>query len=188
MISPFILVQFSHSVMSNSLQLHGLQHARPPCPSPTPRTCSNSCPSSWWCHPTVSSSVTPFSSCLQSFLASGYSPVSQLFASGESFSFNIIPSNEYSGLISFRIAWFDLAVQGTLKSLLQHHSWKASILWCLAFFIVQLSHRAYNWAISILRVQTLSEDLRYNVNNGNKVHCVPVLKQKNVVGKVIHAF
>ena len=75
-------VQFSCSVMSNSLQLHELQHARPPCPSPTPGACSNSCPSSRWCHPTISPSVIPFSSSLQSFPASESSPVSQLFASG----------------------------------------------------------------------------------------------------------
>ena len=131
--------------MSNSLQPHGLQHTRLPCPSPTPRPCSNSCPSSPWCHPTISSSVVPFSSCLQSFSASGSFPVSQFFASGGqcigSFSFIISPSSEYSGLISFRIDWFDLlAVQGTLKSLLQHHSSKTSILRCSAFFMVQLSH------------------------------------------------
>ena len=64
-------VQVSHSVVSNSLGPHGLQHARPPCPSPTPRACANSCPSSWWCHATISSSAVPFSSCLQSFLVSG---------------------------------------------------------------------------------------------------------------------
>ena len=75
-------VQFSHSVMSDSLRPHGLQHARPPCPLPTPRACSNSCPSSLWCHPTTSSSVIPFSSCLQSFPASGSLPMSQFFASG----------------------------------------------------------------------------------------------------------
>ena len=69
--SRFSSVQFSHSVMSNSSQPHGLQHARLPCPSPTPGACSNSCPSSWWCHPTILSSVIPFSSCLQSFPASG---------------------------------------------------------------------------------------------------------------------
>ena len=74
-------IQFSHSVMSNSLQPHGLQHTRPPCPSPTPRKNSNSCPSSWWCHPTISSSVVPFC-CLQSFPASGSFPMSQFFASG----------------------------------------------------------------------------------------------------------
>ena len=75
-------VQFSRSVMSNSLQSHGLQHIRLPCPSLTPRVCWNSCPSSQWCHPTISSSVTLFSFCLQSFLASGSFTVSQLFASG----------------------------------------------------------------------------------------------------------
>ena len=74
--------QFSHSVVSNSLQPHGLQHARLPCPSPTPRTCSNSCPSSQWCHPAISCSVVPFSSCLQSFPASGSFPMSQFFTSG----------------------------------------------------------------------------------------------------------
>ena len=75
-------LQFGHSVMYNSLPPHGLQHTRLPCPSPTPGACSNSCPSSQWCHPTISSSVVPFSSCLQSFPASGSFPVSQLFASG----------------------------------------------------------------------------------------------------------
>ena len=78
----FQSVQFSCSVMSNSLWPHGLQHARLPCPSPTPRACSNSWLSSQWCHPTISSSVIPFSSCLQSFLASGSFPMSQFFTSG----------------------------------------------------------------------------------------------------------
>ena len=110
-------VQFSRSVMSNSLWPHGLQHARPPYPSPTPGVYSNSCPSSWWWHPTTSSSVVPFSSCLQSFPESGSFPVSHFFASGGQsigvFSFSISPSNEYSGLISFRMDWLDLlAVQG----------------------------------------------------------------------------
>ena len=124
---------------------HGLQHARPPCPS-TPRACSNSCLLSWWCHPAISSSVIPFSSHLQSFPASGSFQMCQFFAScgqsiGASFSFSISASNEYSGLISFRMDWFGLlAVQETLKSLLQHHISKASILWRSAFFIVQLSH------------------------------------------------
>ena len=131
-------LQFSRSVLSNSLRPHGLQHARLPCPSPTPGACSNSCPSSWWCHPTISSSVVPFSSCLQSFPASGSFPVSQFFTSGgPSFSCSISPSNEYSELISFKIDWLDLlAVQGTL----QHHSSKASILWQSALFMVQFSH------------------------------------------------
>jgi len=75
-------IQFSHSVTSDSLQPHGPQHARLPCPSPTPGACSNSRPSSWWCHPTISSSVVPFSSCPQSFPASGSFPMSQFFTSG----------------------------------------------------------------------------------------------------------
>ena len=198
-------VQFSSSVVSNSLWPHGLQHARPPCPSPTPRAYSNACPLSWWCHPTISSSVIPFSSHLQSFPASGSFQMSQFFTSGGqrigvsasasvqfssvaqscltlcdpmdhsilglpvhhqlpefththahwvgdaiqpshpllspsppalnlsqhqdlfkwvsirwpkywSFSFSISPSNEYWGLISFMMDWFDfLAVQGTLQ-------------------------------------------------------------------------
>ena len=92
------LVQFSCSVVSNSLCPHGLQHARPPCPSPTPRAYSNSCPSSWWCHPIISSSVIPFSSCLQSFPASGSFPMSQFFTSsgqsiGVSASASVLPVN-----------------------------------------------------------------------------------------------
>ena len=106
---------------------------------------STSCPLSQWCHPTISSSNVHSSYCLQSFPASGSFHISQLFASGGqsigSFSFSISPSIEYSGLISLRMDWLDLlAVQGTLKSLLQHHSSKASILQCSVFFIVQLSH------------------------------------------------
>ena len=143
-----IIVKFCyccHSVVSDSSQPHGLQHTRLPCPSPTPRSCSNSCPSCRWCHPTVSSSVIPFFSCLQSFPASESFPVSQLFASchqstGASASASVLPMN-YSGLISFRIDWLDLlAVQGTLRSLIQHHSSKVSILQHSTFFIVQLSH------------------------------------------------
>ena len=109
------------------------------------RSLPNPCPLSQWCHPTISSSVIPFSSCPQSFPALGSFLMSQFFVSGGqsigSFSFNISPSYEHPGLISFRMDWLDLlAVQETLKSLLQHHSSKASILWHSAFFIVQLSH------------------------------------------------
>ena len=113
-------IQPSCSVVSDSLWPHGLQHARPPCPSPTPGVYSNSCPLSQWCHPTISSSVSCFSSRLQSFPASGSSPMNQFFASGGQ---NIGASaSAYSGLISFKIDWLDLLVlQGTLKSLLQHH-------------------------------------------------------------------
>ena len=130
----FSSVQFSRSVVSGSLWPHGLQHARPPCPSPSSGACSNSCPLSQWCHPTISSSVVPFSSCPQSFPGSGSFPMTQYFSSdgqnvGASASTSVFPMN-YSGLISFRMEWLDLlAVQGTLKSLLQHHSFKVSILW-----------------------------------------------------------
>ena len=130
--------------MFDSLQPHGLQRSSLPCPLPNSGACTNSCPLSWWCHPTISSSVIPFSSHLQSFPASGSYPMRQLFASGcqsISFSISISPCSENSGLISFRMDWLGLlAVQGTLKSLLQHHSSKASKLRCSAFFIVQLSH------------------------------------------------
>ena len=138
--------QFSGSVTSNSLQPHGLQHSRLPCPLPTPGACSNSCPLSLWCHPTILSSVVPLSSCLQSFPASGSFPRSQLSASGGQSigvlaSGSVLPMNILLGLISFRMDWLDLlVVHGTLKSLLQHHSSKASILWCSTFFKVQLSH------------------------------------------------
>ena len=126
---------FSHSAVSNSLQLHGLKNARLLCPSLSPGVCSDSYPLNWWCHPTISSSVVPFSSCLQSF------PASESFLCIRwpkywSVSFSISPSNKYPGLISFRMDWFDLlAVQETLKSLLQYHSSKASILQCSAFFM-----------------------------------------------------
>ena len=134
----------SHVRLFAACQSHGLKHARPPCPSPIPGAYSNSCPLCQWCHTIISSSVVPFFH-LQSF------PHIRVFSSESAlcirwpkywrFSFNMSPSNEYSGLISFRIDWLDLlTVQRTLKSLLQHHSSKASILQCSAFFIVQLSH------------------------------------------------
>ena len=126
--------------MSYSLWSHGLQHARLLCPS----ACSNSCPLSRWCHTTISSSVIPFSS---TFNLSQHQGLFQWvilhirWPKYWSFSFSISPSNEYSGLISFSTDWLDLlSVQRTLKSLLQHHSSKASILWCLPFFMARLSH------------------------------------------------
>ena len=134
-----------HSVMSNSLWPHELQHARPPGLSPSPGVHPNSRPSSWWCHPAISSSVGPL------FLLPPIPPSIRVFSNEStlrmrwpkywSFSFSIIPSKEHPGLISFRMDWLDLlAVQGTLKSLLQHHSSKASILQRSAFFTVQLLH------------------------------------------------
>ena len=139
-----LLFLFSHSVMSDSLWPRGLKHTRLPCPSPSPRVWSNSCPLRWSCHPTISS-WNPL------LLLSSIFPSMKVFSNESalrirakkhwSFSFSISPSNEYSGLISFRIYWFDLfAVQGTLKSLLQHHSSKASVLQCSAFFMVQFSY------------------------------------------------
>ena len=138
---PSVDIQFSHSIVSNSLWPRELQHSRPPCPSQTPGVHPNP---SRWCHPTISSSVIPFSSCPQSFPASGSFQTSQLFTScgqsiGVSASASVFPW--HPGLISFRMDWLDLlVVQGTLKSLLQYHGSKASILRLSAFFIVQLSH------------------------------------------------
>ena len=110
--------------------------------------CSNSCPLSWWCYRSISFSVTYFSTCLQSFPASEFSSNELAFhirwSKYWSFSFSISPSNEYSGLISLRMDRLDLlTVQGTLKSLLQHHSSKVSILQCSAFFMIQLSYHDY---------------------------------------------
>ena len=138
--------QFSSVQLLSHVYLHpqGLQHARLPCPLTTPRTCSNSCPSSQWCQPTISSSVSPSP---PAFNLSQHQHIFQWVSSSHKVAkvlklqLQHQSSNEHSGLISFRIAWLDLlAVQGTLKSLLQHHSSKASILQCSAFFIVQLSY------------------------------------------------
>ena len=145
-IKGFSSVQFSCSVMSDSLQPHELQHARPPCPSPAPGVHPNPCPLSQWCHPTISSSVIPFSSCPQSFPGSGSFLMSQLFASGGqsirvSASTSVLPMNTQDWFHLGLTGWISLqSLRGTLKSLLQHHSSKASILRHSAFFIVQLSH------------------------------------------------
>ena len=137
-------VQFSRSIVSNYLRPHASQHARPPYTSPTPGVYSNSCPSCRWCHPAISSSTVPFSSApippsIRVF--SNESALRMRWPKYWSFSFSISPSNEHPGLISFRMDWLDLlAVQGTLKSLIQHHNSKASIFRHSAFFTVQLSH------------------------------------------------
>ena len=141
----FSSVQFSHSVMSNFLQPHGLQHARIPCPSPTPGVYPNSCSLSQWCHPTFSFSVIPFSSCLQSFPAWGSFQMSQFFTSGDQSigvlaSVSVLPLNIQDCITLGRTGWISFAAQGTLKSLLQQHSSKASILLGSAFFIVLLSY------------------------------------------------
>ena len=137
-----VSVQFSCSFMSDSLQPHELQYARPPCPSPTPGVYPNPCLLCQRCHPTIL--------CSHLLLLPSIFPSIRVFSNESalclrwpkywSFSFNISPSNEHPGLI-FRMDWLDLlAVQGTLKSLLQHHSSRAPILQHSAFFIVQLSH------------------------------------------------
>ena len=145
-----IFSQFSCSVMSDSLWPHGLQHARPPCPSQTPGAYPNSCPLSQWCHPTISSSVLPFSSHLQSFPASGSFPMSQLFTSGGqstgvSASTSILPMNTQDWFPLGWTSWISLQFKG-LSVLLQHHSSKASILQRSALFIVQLSH-IHTWPL-----------------------------------------
>ena len=128
-------VQFSCSLVSDSLLPHESQHARPPCPSPASGVHPNSCASSQWCHPAISSSVIPFSSCPQWINCSHeVAKVLEFRLQHQSF-------NEHPRLVSFRMDWLDLLeIQGTLKSFLQHHSSKASIFRCSAFFTVQLSH------------------------------------------------
>ena len=134
----YALVQFSHSVMSDSLQPHELQHARPPCPSPAPGVDPNSCPLSWWCHPTISSSVVSFSSCLQSFPASGSLQMNQFFASGGqsigvSASTSILPMNTQDWSLLGWTGWISLQSKGLSrvfsKTTVQKHQ----------FFSAQLS-------------------------------------------------
>ena len=127
-LGPILAYYHSVPVTSDSLWPHGLLHTRLPCPSLSPGVCSNSCPLSWWCYPIISSSATHFSSCPQSFPASGSFPISWLFT-----------------FISFRIDWFDLlAVQGTLRNLVRHNL-KASVLWHSAFFMV--SSHIHTWLL-----------------------------------------
>ena len=139
-----VSVQFSRSVVSDSLLPHESQHARPPCPSPTSGVHSDSRPSSQVMQSSHLILCRPLLLLPQSLPASVFSNESTLcmrWPKYWSFSFSIIPSKEHLGLISFKMYWLDLlAVQGTLKSLLQHHSLKASILWCSASFTVQHSH------------------------------------------------
>ena len=136
--SFFILLLFSHQIVPDSVTLWTVAH-QASCPSLSPGVCPSSCPLNWWCHPTISSRHPLF-------LLPSIFPSIRVFSNELAllirwpkywlFNISISPSNEYSELISFRIDWFDLlAVQGTLKSLLQHHNWKASILWCPAFFM-----------------------------------------------------
>ena len=138
------LLFFSRSVVSDFLRPHGLQHASLPCPSPTPKACSNSCPLSRWCHPTISSSVIPFSSCLQSFPVSGSFQMSQFFASGGqsigvSALASVLPINVQDWSPLDWLVWSPWSPRD-FQDLRQHHSSKTSILWCSAFFTLQLLH------------------------------------------------
>ena len=141
--------------MSDSLWLHELWHTRPPCSSPTPGVYPNSCPSSRWCHPAISSSVVPFSSCFQSLPASGSFLMSQFFtSSGQSIeasaSASVLPMN-IQGCFSLGLTDLISLMSKGLKSLLQHHSSKISVLQCSAFFIVQLSHMTTGKTIALTR-------------------------------------
>ena len=140
--------------MSNSLQPHRLQQARSPCPSSAPGVYSNSCPLSWWCHPTISSSVIPFSSSLQSFPASGSFPMSRLWIRWPKcwrFSFSISHSNEYSGLISFKADWLDLLSRNMFYSSIVH-------LW-VCFSLTQYISLAF----SLLSSQNSRDLLTYSI-------------------------
>ena len=149
--------------MPSSSWPHGLQHTRLPCPSSSPIVCPSSCMLNQWCHPTISPLVALLPSVFPSIrVFSNESAVLIRVPKYWSFSFSISPSSEYSGLISFKIDWFDLlAVQGTLKNLLQHHSSKAWVLWCSAFFMLQPSHlymitgKTINWRDLCCKVMSL---------------------------------
>ena len=168
--------QFSSATqMSDSLWTHELQHTRLPCPSPTARASTNSCPLSWWCHPTISS-------CCPLLLPPSIFPSIRVFSNKSvlyirwlkywRFSLTISPFNECSGLISFRMDWLDLlAVQGTLKSLLQHHSSKASVLRRSAFFIVQLSHpyMTTGETIALTRRTFVVENTKHLINQSKNM-------------------
>ena len=150
-------VQFSHSVVSDSLLPHGLEHTRPPCSSPTPRNCSNSYPSSRWCHPTISSSVVPFTSCLQSFPASGSFPMSQLFASGVqrigvSASTSVLPMNiqnwfplGWTGWISLQSKGLSRVFSDTTVQKRQFFGIPNSHNPYMTFFIAQLSQFIHDY-------------------------------------------
>ena len=134
----------SRLVASDSLWPHGLQHVRLSCPSPSPGACSNSCPLSRWCRPTIPSSVIPFFSCLQSFPVSGFFPVMGILHQMAKVLELQLQHQSIQWILrvdSFRIDWFDCpAGQRTVRRLLQHHNSKGSILQCSGFFMVHLSH------------------------------------------------
>ena len=143
-----LLLLLSCSVLSSSLRPHGLQYTRLACPSPSPGAFSNSCPLSQWCHPTSSSSVIPFSFCLQSFQAPGSFLMSQFIVSGGQSigtSVSVLPKSVQGWFLLGLTALISLQSKGGLKSLLQHYSLKASVIQCSAFFIFQLTSIYEHW-------------------------------------------
>ena len=141
----FSTLQFSHSIMSDSLQPHGLQHAKPLCPSPTPRACSNSCPLNQWCHQTISSSVLTFSSGLQSFPASGSFPMSRFFSSGSqsigaSAATLVLPMNIQDWFPLELTGWISLQSKGLSRVFSNTTSQKHQFFSCSAFFMVRFSY------------------------------------------------
>ena len=164
--------------MSDSLQPHELQHASPPCPSRAPRVYSNSCPSSQWCRPAISSSAVPFSSCPQSLPASGSFPMSQLFtwggqSIGVSASASVLPMNTQDWSPLGWTGWISLQSKGLSRVFSQQHSSKASTLQCSAFFTVQLSHpyMTTGKTIALTRWTSVGKvmSLLFNMLPGNKM-------------------
>ena len=164
---------FSCSVVSNSLQPHGLQDARLPCPSLFSGVCSNSCPLSQWCHPTTSSSVAPFSSCPQSFPASG-NELALPIRWPKYYSFSISPYSEFSRLISLGLTGLISFLSNEIKNLLQHHSSKVSVLQHSAFFMVQLSHQDMTTGktIALTRQTFVGKVMSLPVTWGTWGHCI----------------
>ena len=167
-----ILTQFSSVAQScPTLRPHELQHARPLCPSPSPGVYSDSCPSSRWCHPAISSSVVPFSSCPQSLPASGSFPMSQLFtwagqSTGVSASASVLPMNTQDWSPLGWTDWISFQSKGLSRDSLQHHSSKALILRCSAFFTVQLSHP----------YMTTGKTITHNTQVATKTQCSQISK------------